>query len=60
MDEYLHLALSLSRDLDRLNGLRREMRSRIESSPPRDEAGFTRGIEQAYRAMWKEWCENHG
>jgi predicted O-linked N-acetylglucosamine transferase (SPINDLY family) len=32
------------------------MRSRFDASPLRDEAGFTRELEAAYRAMWRDWC----
>jgi hypothetical protein len=28
----------------------------MEASPLRDEAGFTRDLEAAYRAMWQNWC----
>jgi tetratricopeptide (TPR) repeat protein len=28
----------------------------MEASPLRDEAGFTRELETAYRRMWQDWC----
>jgi hypothetical protein len=28
----------------------------MEGSVLRDEAGFTRDLEGAYRAMWRAWC----
>jgi predicted O-linked N-acetylglucosamine transferase (SPINDLY family) len=32
------------------------MRARLEASALRDEIGFTRDLEAAYRAMWRQWC----
>jgi len=32
------------------------LRERMAGSVLRDEAGFTRDLEAAYRAMWREWC----
>jgi predicted O-linked N-acetylglucosamine transferase (SPINDLY family) len=54
--EYVRKAIELANDLDRLDALRRGMRSRFDASPLRDEAGFTRELEAAYRAMWRDWC----
>jgi predicted O-linked N-acetylglucosamine transferase (SPINDLY family) len=34
------------------------MRQRLEASPLRDEAGFARDVEAAYRAMWRQWCNS--
>jgi protein O-GlcNAc transferase len=56
--EYLRIAADLARDLPRLDAMRESLRSRIEASPLRDEAGLARDIEQAYRTMWREWCSN--
>jgi protein O-GlcNAc transferase len=33
------------------------MRARLAASPLRDEAGFTRDLEIAYREMWQKWCD---
>jgi predicted O-linked N-acetylglucosamine transferase (SPINDLY family) len=54
--DYVAIAAALAQDLDRLDALRRGMRARIEVSPLRDEAGLTRDLEAAYRAMWATWC----
>jgi predicted O-linked N-acetylglucosamine transferase (SPINDLY family) len=53
---YVGTAVGLARDADRLMALRAGLRARIEASPLRDEAGFTRELELAYHAMWREWC----
>jgi predicted O-linked N-acetylglucosamine transferase (SPINDLY family) len=54
--EYLELAAGLLRDGGRLATLRAQLRGRLERSPVMDAPGFTRGLEAAYRAMWREWC----
>lgn len=53
---YLRIAAGLAADAPRLAELRRTLRERLERSPMRDFAGFTRELEYAYRAMWKRWC----
>jgi predicted O-linked N-acetylglucosamine transferase (SPINDLY family) len=55
-DEYIRIAAGLAADAVRLGELRRSLRQRLERSPMRDFAGFTRDLESAYRAMWKRWC----
>ncbi len=54
--EYVETARELAGDLARLAKLRAGLRGRMEASPLMDGAGFTRGIEGAYRALWREWC----
>jgi len=54
--QYIGIAVKLAGDLAWLDGLRLGMRARLEASPLRDEAGFTRDVESAYRAMWQAWC----
>ncbi|MBK9132674.1 MAG: tetratricopeptide repeat protein [Gammaproteobacteria bacterium] len=56
VQDYIAIAESLAADLDRLEALRSGMRARLAASPLRDEAGFTRQLEEAYRAMWRDWC----
>jgi len=55
-EDYVRIATDLAADLPALAGLRLSLRERLEQSPMRDFPGFTRAIEQAYRAMWREWC----
>ncbi len=57
---YVALCARLASDLPALSALRASLRSRLSSSPLLDAAGFTRDIEAAYRAMWREWCEGSG
>ena len=58
--EYVAKAVALARDRARLAALRRELRPRLAASPLRDEAGFARAVETAYRAMWRRWCAAAG
>lgn len=56
-EEYVKIARELAGDIPRLAQLRKTLRSRMEESVLMDGARFARGIESAYRAMWREWCE---
>jgi predicted O-linked N-acetylglucosamine transferase (SPINDLY family) len=51
-DDYVARALALTEDLAELDGLRQSMRSRFDNSVLRDEAGFTLGLEAAFRRMY--------
>ncbi|MCK7578321.1 MAG: tetratricopeptide repeat protein [Chromatiales bacterium] len=55
--DYVDKAVALASDLQRLARLRAGLRAEFEASPWRDEAGFVRRVEQAYRNMWQQWCE---
>jgi predicted O-linked N-acetylglucosamine transferase (SPINDLY family) len=55
-EEYVRIATSLAGDLPRMVELRATLRSRMERSVLMDAPRFTRQIEAAYRAMWRQWC----
>lgn len=55
-DDYVARAVGLASDLAGLSNTRSILRTQMENSPLRDEAGFARKVEQAYRSMWKIWC----
>lgn len=55
-DDYVARAASLANDVNRLSGLREELRARLHASCLCDARGFTRKLEDAYRAMWRRWC----
>jgi predicted O-linked N-acetylglucosamine transferase (SPINDLY family) len=57
-DAYVRIAAGLASDPRRLADLRRGLRDRLEHSPMRDFAAFTKALESAYRAMWREWCSS--
>ncbi len=55
-DDYVAIAAKFAADRSRLAELRGGMRARMQASPLMDAAGFTRSLESAYRALWREWC----
>jgi predicted O-linked N-acetylglucosamine transferase (SPINDLY family) len=56
VEDYIARAVAWGKDPRRLAEIRGELRPRMESSPLRDEMGFTRELETAYRNLWREWC----
>ena len=56
-DDYVAIAVALAGDLPRLAGLRADLRPRLAGSPLCDADGFVRDLEAAFRAMWRDWCE---
>ncbi len=56
-EQYVALAARLAGDLPRLQELRGTLRQRMLSSPLMDANRFARHMEQAYRTMWRRWCE---
>jgi len=55
-EEYAVISTRLASDLERLSQLRVELRSRLAASPLTQAQRFTNNLEDAYRAMWKDWC----
>jgi len=55
--EFVERAVALAGDLPRLQALRAGLRDRMKQSPLMDAKGFALAIEQAYRDMWRRWCE---
>ena len=51
--DYVRIAVSLAADLASLNTLRKTLRGRMQASPVMDAASFVRGVESAYREMWR-------
>lgn len=54
--DYIAKAVRFAKDKDRLIELRGGMRERMSASPLMNERGFVRGVETAYRTMWRRWC----
>ena len=55
-DEYVKIAAELADDLPRLAELRATLRRRMQSSRLMDGRQFARGVEDAYRNLWRKWC----
>jgi len=55
-DEFVTIASELARDVGRLRKLRTGMRDHLDGTPLRDERGFAKEIERAYRDIWRHWC----
>lgn len=55
-DSYVKAAVDLSRDLDRLEGIRSELRARMEQSSLRDEKRFAANFEQQLHSAWRQSC----
>uniref|UniRef100_A0A0E0EP11 Probable UDP-N-acetylglucosamine--peptide N-acetylglucosaminyltransferase SPINDLY n=1 Tax=Oryza meridionalis TaxID=40149 RepID=A0A0E0EP11_9ORYZ len=56
-DEYVSLALDLAADVTALQELRMSLRGLMTKSPVCDGENFTRGLESAYRNMWRRYCD---
>ena len=55
-EEYVALAVRWATDVAGLARLRAGLRGRV-SATLGDAARFTRSLEDAYRALWRRWCE---
>ena len=56
-EQFVAIAARLAGDLPRLQELRRTLRQRMSQSPLMDAGLFATHMEQAYRGMWRRWCE---
>ena len=55
-DAYVEIAAGLALNRERLADIRKSLRVRMAASRLCDAAAFARGVESAYRRMWREWC----
>lgn len=56
-DEFVRIAVQLASDRPRLASLRDGMRARLMASPLLDSRGMARNLEQAWRGMWRDFCD---
>jgi predicted O-linked N-acetylglucosamine transferase (SPINDLY family) len=59
-DDYVSVAKRAAGNLPWLAELRRTLRSRMQASVITDAVRFTRGIETAFRLMWRQCCRSPG
>jgi predicted O-linked N-acetylglucosamine transferase (SPINDLY family) len=59
-EQFVSIAVELAGDLPRLGKLRATLRERMRGCPLMDASAFTRGIEAAYREMWRRWLAGPG
>ena len=55
-EQYVTIALTLARDVERLGELRLGMREKLAASALFDERRLAREVDRVYRNMWKGWC----
>jgi len=55
-DDYVRLAIQCAKDIERRAALRRDLRSRMLTSPLTGAASYVRQLESGYRAAWRRWC----
>jgi len=53
-EQYIEIATTLAKDVDRLKTLRATMRERLLASPLMDAPSFTGDVESVYRRMWTD------
>lgn len=56
-DEYMAIALKYASQPDYLKKLRHELPTKISMSVAGNAARYTRAVEEAYRAMWEDYCK---
>jgi protein O-GlcNAc transferase len=57
VERYVEIAVAMAGDRNRLEALRRGLRATMQQSALLDFVGFTRNLEEAYRQMWRGWCQ---
>ena len=58
--QYLEVAATLASDRQRRAALAASVRQRLSASPLCDAPAYARGVEFAYRALWRHWCRGEG
>ncbi len=56
-EQFVSMAARLADDLPRLQELRRSLRPRMSQSPLMNAGLFATQMEQAFREIWRRWCE---
>lgn len=56
-DDYVAKAVGFASDIPALDALRGRLRTQVLASPLCDAPRFARNLEDAFRGMWRIWCE---
>jgi len=59
-EQYIQRAALFAGNVGQLAELRRSLRPHMEKSILTNAVRFTRGLEAAYRFVWKNWCDTRG
>lgn len=57
-EDYIHKAISLAENPARLQRLRQTLRDRMQQCPLTNADLITQSVENAYRTLWRNWCDN--
>jgi len=55
-EAYVEAAAAMAANAGRLAELRRTLRPRMRATPLSEPKAFARGVEDAYRTLWRDWC----
>jgi predicted O-linked N-acetylglucosamine transferase (SPINDLY family) len=55
-EEYLKIAITLTKDLQSINSLRQSLRGRMQAAAG-ERIDITRALEVVYREVWEKWCD---
>jgi len=58
-EEYITKAVAFASQRDHLATIRRSARAMMLNSPLCDGKAYARGVEAAYRQMWRQWCRTN-
>lgn len=56
-EDYVKKAVAFAKDTQKLANIRANLRQTLMASPMTNPETFTRGLEDAFRKIWVEWCE---
>ncbi|MEO8484933.1 MAG: tetratricopeptide repeat protein [Betaproteobacteria bacterium] len=57
VDDYIAIATRLGRDPGPLAAVRARLRDQVRASAAMNYEGLARNVEDAFRGMWRAWCE---
>jgi protein O-GlcNAc transferase len=57
-DSYVNLAVSRATSREILARLRGDLRAMVATSAAGDSVRYTRAVEDAYRLLWRRWCQS--